>query len=83
MLTTKFDAAQRNVKDEPVIQKEKEGHKFLLSLKINDMLKLTGVDKTGKDISGYYRVQKLSKGDNSDIQDSIHQAVRQEKKGKN
>ena len=43
-------------------QKEKEGHKFLLSLKINDMLKLTGVDKTGKDISGYYRVQKLSKG---------------------
>ena len=62
MLTTKFDAAQRKVKDEPVIQKEKEGHKFLLSLKINDMLKLTGVDKTGKDISGYYRVQKLSKG---------------------
>ena len=63
VLTTKFDAAQRKVKDEPVIQKEKEGHKFLLSLKINDMLKLTGVDKTGKDISGYYRVQKLSKGD--------------------
>ena len=62
VLTTNFDAAQRKVKDEPVIQKEKEGHKFLLSLKINDMLKLTGVDKTGKDISGYYRVQKLSKG---------------------
>ncbi len=61
-LTTKFEAAQRKTKGKSIIQKEMKNCKFLMSLKINDMLSLEGVDSSGKDISGYYRVQMLSKG---------------------
>ena len=61
-IVTTFTAAKRKAKGESVIQKEKKGYKCILFFKQNDIFHLTG-EKDNKDITGYYRVQKFSKGD--------------------